>query len=280
MSKRPPVASRPSASDRALERATLALQMQRPDEAEWIAADVLKANRGNIVAATILGRALLMQNRAGEAIAPLERAARRGGDPAVETLLAAALAAAGRRDEALDQLRQTTARRPAFAPAFLEHAGQLANIGKIDEAIAVFESGLALAPDAIDLQKQLGLLLLKCNDRARARALFLQALAMAPGRSDVLAGLAQVMLLDGEYADAAETYRRVVALRPDDAIARADLGRCLLEMGERDAGEASIRTAAGGRPQMLGRAIVSLAASSHGRFFLRRSAATKFLRGS
>jgi len=280
MSKRPPVASRPSASDRALERATLALQMQRPDEAERIAADVLKANRGNIVAATILGRALMMQNRAGEAIAPLERAARRGDDPAVETLLAAALATAGRRDEALEQLRQTTARRPAFPPAFLEHAGQLANIGKIDEAIAVLESALALTPDAIDLQKHLALLLLKRNDRARARAILLQVLAVAPGRPDVLAGLAQVMLLDGEYAAAAETYRRVLALRPDDAMARADLGRCLLEMGDRDTGEANIRMATGGRPQMVGRAIMSLAASSHGRFFLRPSAATKFLRGT
>jgi predicted TPR repeat methyltransferase len=88
------------------------------------------------------------------------------------------------------------------------------------------------------------------------------------------------MLLDGEYAAAAETYRRVLALRPDDAMARADLGRCLLEMGDRDAGEASIRTATGGGPHMVGRAIASLAASSHGRFFLRPSAATKFLRGS
>jgi tetratricopeptide (TPR) repeat protein len=280
MSKRPPVASRPSASDHALERASLALQMQRPDEAERIAADVLKANRGNIAAATILGRAMMAQSRAGEAIAPLERAARRGDDPAVETLLAAALATAGRRDEALDQLRKTTARRPAFPPAFLEHAGQLANIGNLDEAIALLESGLTLAPDAIDLQKHLALLLLKRNDRARARALFLQAVAMAPGRSDVLAGLAQVMLLDGEYAAAAETYRRVLALRPDDAIARADLGRCLLEIGERDAGEASIRMATGGGPHMVGRAIASLAASSHGRFFLKPSAATKFLRGT
>jgi Flp pilus assembly protein TadD len=280
MSKRPPVASRPSASDHALERASLALQMQRPDEAERIAADVLKANRGNITAATMLGRAMMAQGRAGEAIAPLERAARRGDDPAVETLLAAALAAAGRRDEALDQLRKTTARRPAFPPAFLEHAGQLAIVGKLDDAIALLESGLALTPDVIDLQKHLALLLLKRNDRVRARALFLRALAMAPGRPDVLAGLAQVMLLDGEYAAAAETYRRVLALRPDDAIARADLGRCLLEMGERDAGEASIRLATGGGPQMVGRAIASLAASSHGRFFLRPSAATKFLRGT
>jgi Flp pilus assembly protein TadD len=279
MSKRPPPPHRPSASDHALERATLALQMRRPNEAEWIAADVLKANRGHVVAATILGRALMMQNRAGEAIAPLERAARRSGDPGIETLLAAALGAAGRRDEALDQLRKTTARRPAFAPAFLEHAGQLARTGKLDEAVVVLERGLTLAPEAIDLQKDLALLLLKRNDRARARAILLHVLAAVPGRPDVLAGLAQVMHLDGEYAAAADVYRRVLALQPDDTITRADLGRCLLEMGERDMGEANIRMATGGRPQMIGRAVMSLAAASHGRFFLRPSAAVKFLRG-
>ena len=133
----------------------------------------------------------------------------------------------------------------------------------------MLESGLALMPDAIDLQKDLALLLLKCNDRARARAFLI--LAVAPGRSDALAGLAQVMLLDGEYAAAADAYRRVLALRPDDVMARADLGRCLLEMGERDTGEANIRQATGGRPQMIGRAVMSLAAASHGRFFCGRA---------
>jgi Flp pilus assembly protein TadD len=279
MSKRPPVASRPSASDRALERATLALQMQRPDEAERIAADVLKANRGNIVAATILGRALMMQNRAGEAIAPLERAARRSDDPAVETLLAAALSTAGRREEALDQLRQTTARRPAFPPAFREHAGQLAKAGRLDEAIAVLETGLKLAPEVVELQIDLGLLYLNRNERTKARATLSQALAAAPGRPDILAALARVMLLDGEYASAADAYRHVLALWPDDATARANFGVCLLEMDDREAGEANLRSVTRGRPQMLGRAIHSLAAASHGRFFLQPSAVDRFLRG-
>jgi hypothetical protein len=72
--------------------------MQRPDEAERLAAGVLKSDRGNSVAAQVLGRALMVQNRPAEAIAVLERAARRSNDPAIETLLAGALAAAGRRD--------------------------------------------------------------------------------------------------------------------------------------------------------------------------------------
>src|SRR5437868_491762 len=186
-SKRPP--ERPSPSNHALEIAVFALRMLRPDEAERLASGVLKSNRGNALAAQVLGRALLMQNRAAEAIVPLQRAAHRSDDPAIETLLAAALAAAGRFDEALDQLRQTTARRPPFPPAFLEHAGQLAKTGRLDEAITVLETGLALTPDAVELRMELGYLHVKRNNRAEARAMFLQVLAAAPERHDVVAAL-------------------------------------------------------------------------------------------
>ncbi len=212
MSKRPPIPSspaRPNASDQALERASLALRMQRPGEAERIAAEVLKANRGNVGAAQILGQALLMQNRGAEAIAPLEKAARRSEDPAVETLLGAAFALTGRLDEAIEQLRRATARRPPYPPAFLEHGIQLARAGRFEEAMAALESGLALAPEAVDMQRELAALHLKRNDRTRARELLARALKAAPDRPDLLTGLAQVMLLDGDYASAAEAFRRV-----------------------------------------------------------------------
>jgi Flp pilus assembly protein TadD len=274
---RPTALGRPAPGNPALENADLALRMQRPDEAERLAAVVLKSNRGNALAAQILGRALIMQNRAAEAIEPLQRVARRSDDPATETLLAMALAAVGRRDEALEQLRQATARRPPFASAFLEHGGLLARLGRFDEAVAVLESGLSLAVDAVDLRMELGYVHIKRNSRAHARALFLQVLAVAPARHDALTALAKVMALDGEYAAAADLYRRALGLRPDDAVTRNSLGMCLLEMGERSAGEASLRAATRDAPQMAGQAITSLASASHGRFFLRPSAAVKFL---
>lgn len=280
MSKRLPSSpERPGNGHPALERAILALQMQRPDEAERLASEVLKANRGNIAAAHILGRALLLQNRIDEAIVALQKAARRSEDPVIETLLANALASAGRSGEAIEQLRLAIGRRPPYPPAFAELGGQLNKLGRIEESIAAFESGLGLVPGATDLLVGLGHVRLKINDRAVARALFVQARAAEPRRLDILGALAGVIALDGEYASAADLYRRMLALRPDDALSQYYLGKCLLELGDRDAGEAALRAAASSGLQAAGAAIAALSAAPHGRFFLRRSAADNFLRG-
>ena len=260
-----------------LERAALALQMRRFFEAEQLAAEVLRSSRTDAAAVSILARSLIAQNRGEEAIAPLERTVRRDGGPGVETLLAVAFGGARRRAEAIELLRRTTARRPPFLPAFQELAGQLAKNGQFAEAIAVIESGLALAPQNVDLRLDLANLHLQRNERAKARAILSEALQAASGRPEILTALARILLLEGEYADAADTYRRALALRPDDAMTRADLATCLLEMGQRDAGEASLRAALRGQPRMLSRAIYALAHSSHGRFFFRQSAVAKFL---
>jgi tetratricopeptide (TPR) repeat protein len=103
-----------------LSNAVMALRMQQPREAERLASEVLKSDSDDIAAAGILGRALLIQNRAAEAMIVLERAAQRAADPEIETLLALALSAIGRGEEALAQLRKAAARQPAYPPAFLK----------------------------------------------------------------------------------------------------------------------------------------------------------------
>lgn len=252
--------------------------MQRPGEAERIASEVLKANRTNVAAAQILGRALLMQNRVADAIVPLEKAARRNEDPVIETLLGNALAATGRSGEAIEQLRLAITRRPPYPLAFAELGSQLSRLGRIEESIATFEAGLAIAPGDSELLMGLGHLHLKINGRAKARALFLQVQATDPRRTDVLSALGNVLALDGEYAAAAENYRRVLALRPHDAMMQYNLGKCLLELGQREAGEAALRAAASAGLQMAAGAVNALSAASHGRFFLRPSAVAEFLR--
>jgi tetratricopeptide (TPR) repeat protein len=266
----------PSAADRELHRAATALQMGHPGEAERIASHVLKSNRSHVGAATILAQALMLQNRLADAVEPLQRAARRGGDSKVETLLATALRSVGRTQEALDLLHAATARRPPFPPAFAEYANQLAAAGSHEKAVAALEEGLSLAPAEAELSLQLAALHLGANRRSEARAVLERARALSPGRPDVAAALARIILLDGDYGAAIDLFRQALGLRPDDALTRADLAACLLEFDQRDAAEAALRAAMKGRPEMLGRALHALCKASHGRFFLRPSAAKAF----
>lgn len=275
--RRPSTRETPSKVSQALEQALFAFGAQRLDEAERFARQVLASSPDNVMAAQVLGHTLLQRGRAADAIDPLQTAARRSNDPAIETLLARALAAAGRRHEAIDQLRLTTARRPPFVLAFLELGDQLAAAGHFDEGITVFETELALAQDAAVLQMGLGYLHLKRNDRAKARSLFMQVRAAEPQRHDAIVALAKIWALDGEYAAAVSLYQQALDLRPGDPVTRIELGKCLLELGEREAGEASLRAAVRSGRQEMGLAITALATASHGRFFLRPSAAEKFL---
>jgi predicted Zn-dependent protease len=270
---------RPSLIDQTLDRAVLAFQAQRPDEAARIAAEVLRSARGDLRAAQLLGQALLMQGRALAAIEALGPVARRSGDPVVETLLARALADAGRGAEADDLLRKATTRRPVYPLAFVELGDRLGKAGRFDEAAAVFEAGLALAPQAQVLRVALGYLHLQRNDRVSARALFTAVRAAAPERHDALLGLADVLARDGDHAAAADLYRQALAARPLDPTTRISLGKCLLELGERGAGEAALRAAAQGGAAMLGPALAALCATPRGRVFLRPSAAARYLRG-
>jgi len=251
-----------------LERAALALRMQHFAEAEQLATEVLKASRTDAAAVSILAQALLAQMRGEEAIAPLEKAARRHKDPTIEILLGQALDAARRRATGNELLRRATAR---------QLAQQFARDGRFGEAIDVLENALALAPQSVDLQLDLAHLHMHRNDRGKARAILLEAQELARDRSDVLTTLARIFFLDGEIALAADTFRRALALAPEDALTQAHLAACLLELGDRDAGEANLRVAVRGRPQMLGPATYALIHSSHGRFFFRRSAAARFL---
>lgn len=261
----------------ALAKALLALHMQQLEEAEQLASQVLKSDRGNTLAAETLGRALLAQNRLDEAIVHLAKFARRSDEPSIETLLAGMLAAVGRRDEALDHLRRAVTRRPHHIPAFAELALQLRKAGQFDEAMTVTESGLTFEPQSVDLQLALGYVLAERNERIRAQAVFAQVHAAQPTHHDALLALAAAVIWDGDYERAADLYRRALVIRPLDDT-RIRLGKCLLELRQREEAEALFRTATHGVSQLAAHSVMAMVSSSHGRIFLRPSATLDFLR--
>jgi tetratricopeptide (TPR) repeat protein len=254
----------------------LALHMQQPAEAEQLALQVLKSDRGNVLAADVLGRALLAQKRIDEAIVSLAKFARRTEEPSIESLLAGMLAAVGRQDEALDHLRRAITRRPHYIPAFVELASQLQKTGQFDEAMSVAESGLTFEPQSADLQLALGYVLTERNERSRARAVFAQVHAAEPTHHDALRGLAAAVIWDGDYRQAADLYRRALAIKPLDDT-RIRLAKCLLELRQREDAEAVLRMATHGLSAAP--AVKAMVSASHGRIFLQLGSTLDVLRG-
>src|SRR5262249_6035635 len=101
-----------AANNELLERARFALDSSRPDEAQFLAAELLKTNAGNREASKILGYALMMLGRAPEAVSALDKATRGSHDAEAETQLGIALRRCDRTDEAIDAFRRATKRKP------------------------------------------------------------------------------------------------------------------------------------------------------------------------
>ena len=260
----------------ALQRARLALNSDRPQDAERIANEILKNDPRDAQALHIRGCILLIQMRATEAIAPLEAAALILRDPETDTLLAIALREAGRRDEALARLRRAIKRRPPYAPAFRELGFLLMVLERYDEAIEALRRGLEVAPMMPQLSTQLGEVFLRHRNYAQAKSAFARTLEISPASSDALFGMAKTLQSLGEYSSAVDYYRRCLRATPEDAATWLGLGHCLLGLGELEAGYDCFRTAARGDAKRYGRAMTSLAASGRGRLWLKPSVATRF----
>jgi Flp pilus assembly protein TadD len=259
-----------------LAQAMRALDGGRPDEAERIAAGVLKRTSRHHRAHYILGCALLMQGRGDEAVAQLENAARGRHDPEIETTLGIALRQAGRLDEALARLRRAAKRRPPYAAACYELGALCVAMDSYDEAITAFRSGLQIAPMMPALSIELGYALLWRKCCAEAKAAFAHALEIAPCSAAALFGMGKAHRDSGEVAPAADYFRRALAVRPDDPAIWLALGLALQELGQTDAARDALRRAARGERAQYDRALNSLVASSRGRFWLRPSAAAQF----
>src|SRR5215470_2886454 len=177
-----------------LRRAMSAIQGERPEEAARLAQEILSKNPSQPNALHLYGYALLMRERADEAIPPLEKAFRSLRDPAIETQLAIALRKAGRTDDALKRLARACKRTPPFPAAFHEYGFLLHTLGRDDEAIEILKSGIESAPWMPELSILLGWIFHGRNDSESAKRVFAQAARASPNHADALYGLGLVLM--------------------------------------------------------------------------------------
>jgi tetratricopeptide (TPR) repeat protein len=266
--------------DDLLQQAKFALNAKRPQEAQRIAEQILKTDPRRAQALHILGCALLMQDRVADALAPLEDAARALRDPETDTLLAIALRRIGRNEDALSRLKRATKRRPPFGAAFHELGFLLLSMKRYSEAIEVLSRGLELVPMMPELSILLGNVFLGCKNFPNAKVYFARALNISPDSSDAMYGLGIAHWELCEHQAAADLFRRCLMHTPDDVSTWFNLGHCLLELGQCDAGYDCFRTVARGDPRRYSSALAALVNSGRSRFWLKPSAAKRFLLGT
>ncbi len=265
--------------DEALQRVMHAIQRQRPDEAARLAQVVLARNPSHPKALHLYGYALLMQERADEAIAPLKKAFRSLRDPAIETQFAIALRKAGRTDEALNTLARAVKRKPPLPAAVHEYAYLLYSLNWMDEAINLLKTGIEMAPSMPELPLLLGWIFHARNDGINAKTAFARAVGIAPNHADALYGMGLVLMDAGEFAKASEYFQRALLCDPSDQQSRLYLGACFLELGQTGAASVCLRQVTRGGADFYGKALKVLSLSSRGRFWLKPSAAVKFFKG-
>jgi tetratricopeptide (TPR) repeat protein len=263
-----------------LRQAKFALDSNRPQEAQRIAERILKSDPRRAQALHILGCALLMQDRAADAIAPLQDAARILRDPETDTLFAIALRRIGRNEDALSRLKRATKRRPAFGAAFHEFGYLLFSMERYDEAIKVLSQAHELLPMMPELSILLGNVFLACRNFQSAKVSFARALNISSNSLDAMYGLGMAHWRLCEYQAAADLFRGCLMRNPDDVSTLLGLGNCLLELGQRDAGYDCFRKVARGHSKRYGSALAALVNSGRSRFWLKPSAAARFLRGT
>lgn len=256
-----------------------ALQAGRLAEAAQLAQQALDQMPGRPDAARCLGYALISLERPKDAVAALESLARDSTDSELVSLHAMALRRCNRLDEAIVRFNRALGLTPVFPAAFFELAMAYASQRRTDAAIDALTRGVEASPQSAEMVAQLGKLHYGGNDRKKAAECFRRALALQPGHGAAREALAMVLMQDHAFAEAAEMFRRMIALDRTNVHARIHLGNCLLGLGDRDGAYACFREAGTRGPLYLGRSLRVLVGSPRGRFWVKPSAAEKFLTG-
>ena len=187
--------------------------------------------------------------------------------PEVRYSLAVSLAGTGRRDDAVNQLRQALVLRPTFDDARRKLGEVLALQGKIDEAVSEFQRAIAMRPrfwggysdlgiallgaaryaeaasafeQAVALQpdnhvgwQQLGSVYQTLGDTPKAIAAYEKSLAIQPGVG-AYSNIGVLHHVNGDYERAVAAYQQAIALRPNTASLHRNLGDAFQKMGRTD----------------------------------------------
>src|SRR5690349_3204515 len=231
-------------SARAIEKAFLAYQSGRLDEAAAECRRLLARDAANAHALHLLGAIALGRGKVKDGIAALERASRlEPSDASIANDLGAAYAALGRWPDAEQHFRRALALDPRLADAYNNVGNALSERGELKEAEAMYRGALSSRPDYVEAMVNLGVLLKRTGRLQEAAQCYRDALAIDPALAKLHNNLGNIEMEFGRLGIAEQCFRQAVGLDPGLAMAHSNLGNVLKELGRLEEALACYREA-------------------------------------
>src|SRR5262249_50520522 len=180
-----------------------------------------------------LARALVLQDRCGDAAPHFEAAIKRlPAYGAAYAGLAECNASRGDTRGALDVIRRGEAANPKDGRLRDAEGGLWRTLEKPREAIAAYEAALPLLPKDALVRIKLGELYRDVGQTDKAVAVMREALALAPGPGSYWNALGLVLGGAGRYAEAETAFREAATREPKEAQYAYNVGLALQRQGK------------------------------------------------
>jgi tetratricopeptide (TPR) repeat protein len=215
------------APDRADLRALLAgrLVLDRPEEAEQVAERAVELAPWSPYARTMRARALAALGRCEDAAVEERRAL---------DLDFIELSAREQREIASfqERLQRYCGNRTFLrAEALLRDAAREQDLGRLEEALALYDQAVALDPAHPEAWDDRGGLLMELRRPKEAEASFRRQLRNVPGHGHAWSHLGRALVAQGRREEAVQAFRKQLEIAPDHVTARRSLAETLIALG-------------------------------------------------
>jgi tetratricopeptide (TPR) repeat protein len=189
------------------------------------------------------------------------------------------LTSSGRFEEALASYDSALALDSNYMLAWNNRGVVLKEMKRLEQALLSYDRALALKPDLAAVLTNRANVANELGRVAEALAGYDKALALNPGEADACNGRGNVMRKLDRLPEAEEMFRRAILLKPNGVEAHCNLGSLLINTGKPDQAEAVFRRAVALNPNFvaalhnLGITLINLDRSDEAEPVIRRALA-------
>ena len=224
-----------AAVERILLQAVEHFEAGRPEQADALCGEVLKAHPDHVSALHLAAVVAFVTERASDGAVLLNRVFSLDPEhaPALVTL-GDALAVKGEREGAVAAFQQALARRPRDASLHNKLGVALAELPRLEEAETTYRRSIELDPGLTRAHFNLAIVLTGQARLAEAESAYLSVIANDPAYRGVWLNLGNLLVDQNRLDEAVVAYRRALAVNPDDPGSIGNLGAALYRLGRFD----------------------------------------------